>query len=130
MEGTVLGRGHRPPPADESASGTPNAGYRSAARGQRGPPSRPVADVPGGRRPELAAGLGGLVVIGLVHRRDCLHHVRVTDGVPDEFAHALRHFELLRPVITTDLPSDVFARLNAAYDVLGEPETWSDETQR
>ena len=37
---------------------------------------------------------------------------------------------MLWPIIGTDLPTDVFRRVHATYDVLCEPEDQSEETQR
>ena len=50
--------------------------------------------------------------------------------MPADAADALRRHDLLWPIIGTDLPTEVFRRVDATYDVLGQPEGWSEETQR
>jgi hypothetical protein len=55
----------------------------------------------------------------------------VTDHPADEFAEGMRmHHESLWPIIGSDLPSEIFRRIDGTYAVLGEPESWSDATQR
>ena len=51
-------------------------------------------------------------------------------ALPDEFAELTRLHDLIWPIIGHDLPEHVFRRLDATFDVLGPPETWTAETER
>jgi hypothetical protein len=48
----------------------------------------------------------------------------------DESARMRRLNEVLWPVIGHDLPRDVFRRIDATFDSVGAPETWTDDTER
>lgn len=50
--------------------------------------------------------------------------------LPDEYAGMASLREVLWPVIGHDLPDPVDRRLVAIFEVVGERETWSQETQR
>jgi hypothetical protein len=50
--------------------------------------------------------------------------------VPDEFAEMARLQKLLWPIIGHELPREVFQRLDAPWDLVGPPETWSPERER